>query len=199
MFGLFQGPSSQEQGQFNLLNSQTNFATGLGEKNLVQSSQFFSDLLTNPMKALAPEVSAEQGMVKNQAKTGAEFGTRSGGTGAATRAAGDKARGDIINLMGRTQSGAAANLASTGGNLLNTGVSGAEAGFGEAKTMQEQKANMWNDIIKSSLAVAAAPFTGGTSLSGAGAESSKWSVPDWMTSWFGGGTSDQAPYGPNSD
>ena len=149
MFGLFEGPSSQQKQQYNLLNSQTNFATDLGQGNLSLSSGFFRDLLSNPTKALAPEISASQNMQQQAAKTNVEFGTRSGGTAGANQAAAAKGRGDIINLMGKTQTGAAENLSSSGQNLLSTGVQGAEAGFGEAKTMQEQKASMWNDIIKS--------------------------------------------------
>lgn len=154
MFGIDQGPSSQEQGQFNLLNSQTQFATGLGEKNLTQSSQFFSDLLNNPMKALAPEISAGQNEVQQQAKTNAEFGNRGGGTNASTQAASAQNRGNIINLMGKTQTGAAGELASSGGNLLSQGMSGSQAGFGEAQTMQQQRAKMWSDLIGSISSVA---------------------------------------------
>jgi hypothetical protein len=143
------GPSSQENGQYNLLNSSSQFATGLGQNNLTLSSQFFSNLLTNPMKALAPEVSAGQKQVQEQNKTNAEFGTRSGGTAAAGQAADSTARGDIINLMGKAQTGAASSLASTGSNLLSAGMSGQEAGFDEAKTMQGQRASQWSDLISS--------------------------------------------------
>src|ERR1017187_7947810 len=140
MFGLFEGPSSQEKGQYNLLNSQTNFATGMGQGNITTSSNFFRDLVSDPMKALAPEISAGQSQVQQQAKTNAEMGTRSGGTAAANQAASAGNRANIINLMGKTQTSAAGELASTGTNLLNTGVQGAQAGFNEAQTIQGQKA-----------------------------------------------------------
>jgi hypothetical protein len=154
------GPSSQENGQYNLLNSSSQFATGLGQNNLTQSSTFFSNLLSDPMKALAPEVSASQKQVGEANKTRAEFGTRSGGTAAAGEAANSTARGDIINLMGKTQTGAASELASTGSSLLSTGVQGEEAGFGEAKTIQGQKASQWSDLI-SSIASTAGGVVGG--------------------------------------
>ena len=160
MFGLFEGPSGQQKQQYNLLNSQTDFATGLGQKNLTQSSQFFSDLIANPMKALAPEISASQNMQQQAAKTNVEFGTRSGGTAAANASAAAKGRGDVINLMGKTQTSAAENLSSSGQNLLSTGVQGAEAGFGEAKTMQAQKAAQWGDLIKDIMSTAGGAIAG---------------------------------------
>ena len=160
MFGLFEGPSGQQKQQYNLLNSQTNFATDLGQGNLSLSSGFFRDLLSNPTKALAPEISASQNMQQQAAKTNVEFGTRSGGTAAANASAAAKGRGDVINLMGKTQTGAASELSSSGQNLLSTGVQGAEAGFGEAKTMREQQASMWNDIIKSISGIAGGVIAG---------------------------------------
>ena len=154
MFGIGMGASGQEKSQYNLLNSQTQFATGLGEGNLSESSSFFRDLLNNPTKALAPEISASQKQAGQQAKTNAEFGTRSGGTAGANQALGAESRANIINLMGKEQSGAASNLASSGSNLLGMGMQGAEAGFGEAKTMQEQNESKLNDIIGSATSVA---------------------------------------------
>lgn len=164
MFGLFEGPSGGEKQNYNLLNSSSQFATGLGEGNLSISSDFFRNLLVDPTKALAPEIKAGQDQVQQAAKTNAEFGNRGGGTNASTQAASANNRANLINAAVNAQTGAASNLASTGSGLLSTGMSGTEAGFDEAKTMQDQRAAMWNDIIKSSAAVAAAPFTGGSSL-----------------------------------
>ena len=147
------GASGQEKSQYNLLNSQTQFATGLGEGNLSLSSSFFRDLLNNPTKAMASEISAGQKQVGQQAKSNAEFGTRSGGTTGATQAAEGAERGNIINLMGKEQSGAAEQLSSSGQNLLGMGMQGSEAGFGEAKTMQEQNSAKLNDIFKSAASV----------------------------------------------
>jgi hypothetical protein len=143
------GPSSQENGQYNLLNSSSQFATGLGQNNLSLSSQFFSNLLNNPTKALAPEISSQQKQVGQQNKTNAEFGTRSGGTAASGQAADSAARGNIIDATAKAQTGAASELASTGSNLLSAGMGGEEAGFGEAKTIQGQKASQWSDLISS--------------------------------------------------
>lgn len=209
MFGIDEGPSSQEKGQYNLLDSTSRFATGLGQNDSTLSSTFFQNLLTNPTKALTPEISAGQNQVKQQAKTNAEFGNRGGGTNASTQKASADNRTNFLNASVGVQTGAADKLAATGGNLLSTGQQGSEAAFGEAQTMQAQRAQMWNDIIKSSVAVASAPFTGGASLGGlsggtpaatpGGGAAPEWKVPSWMSNWFGGSGGDQAPYGPNSD
>lgn len=159
-FGIDQGPSSQETGQYNLLNSSSQFATGMGQNNLSLSSQFFSNLLTDPTKALAPEISAGQTQTQQQAKTNAEMGTRSGGTTGAAQAGGAANRANVINLMGSTQTGAASNLASSGANLLGQGMQGEEAGFGEANTMQQQRAKMWSDLIGSIASTAGGAVAG---------------------------------------
>lgn len=147
MFGIGEGPSSGEKSNYNALSGASTFATGLGEGNTALSSEFFRNLLVDPTKALAPEISAGQKAVQQTAKTNAEFHNRGGGTNASTQAATATNRGNIINLMGTTQTGAASNLASSGTNLLNAGISGSEAGFDESKTMQEQHAKQLNDLI----------------------------------------------------
>jgi hypothetical protein len=126
----------------------------LGEGNLTLSSEFFQNLLTNPTKALAPEISAGQQQTQQLANENAQFAPRTGGTVASTNAAKTKSRGDIINLMGGAQTNAASNLASTGTNLLETGMSGSTALFGQDKTMHDQSMQQIQDIISSSLQVA---------------------------------------------
>lgn len=160
MFGIGEGPSSAENAQYNALTSASGFATNMGQNNLSLSSQFFTDLLNNPMKALAPEVSASQKQVQQQQKTTAEFGNRAGGTNAATQAAPAAARSDIINLMGATQTGAASQLSSQGQNLLNTGISGNETAFGEAGTLHDQAMKQINDLISGVLSTVGGAVAG---------------------------------------
>jgi hypothetical protein len=185
MFGIGMGPSGQENQQYNLLNSTSQFATGLGEGNTTAASTFFTNLLNDPFKALTPEISAVQNQTQNAARNNAVFGSRSGGTAASTAAASNNARGDILNAAVGAQTGAAGELGSLGSNLLSTGQSGTEAAFGEAQTLQQQRQAKINDIIKSSLAVAAAPFTGGTSLTGLGIN-----APKGFSDPFSGGLDD---------
>lgn len=124
------------------------FATGLGKKNLSQSSKFFSDILSgDPTKqatALAPEISGIQGRTQQKVKGMAEFGNRSGGTNAAAQMAGDKARGSINDMIAGLLGTSASDLASTGSGLLSTGLSA----YGEqAKLSQLQMQNWSNSIL----------------------------------------------------
>jgi len=103
---------------------------------------------------LSPQISAEKKGVQQDQKTNAMMGTRSGGTAASNVASSDKVHSDITNLVGSLTGGAASGLTSVGSNLLGQGMSGAQAGFGEATQMQQQRAAQINDIFKSSAAVA---------------------------------------------
>lgn len=105
-------------------------------------------------QALAPQISAEKKSVQQDQKSNAEMGTRSGGTAASTAASADKVHSDITSLVGQLTGNAASGLTSAGEGLLGTGTSATQATFGDAKTMQEQKAAQWNDIFKSAASVA---------------------------------------------
>jgi hypothetical protein len=160
MFGIGYGPSGSEKSQYNNLTAASGFATGLGESDLTASSNFMQDVLsgdpTKVAKALAPEISASQKQTQQEKNQLAEFAPRTGGTAATAANADTASKSNIINLIGGLQNSAASGLASTGSNLLSTGVSGDIAGFGEAKTMQDQNAAKWNDIIQSIAAAAGA-------------------------------------------
>lgn len=101
------------------------FENPLGEKSVSQGLGWESDILSgDPTKiaqALAPEIKHGQEMVTQQAQQGAQFGNRGGGTNAATQAAQSQERGNIINLIGGLQQGAAGALTGAGENLLNMG------------------------------------------------------------------------------
>lgn len=103
------------------------FENPLGEKSVGQGLGWESDILSgDPTKiaqALAPEIKAGQQQVTQQAQQGAQFGNRGGGTNAATQAAQSQERGNIINLIGGLQKGAADTLTAAGENLLNMGSS----------------------------------------------------------------------------
>ncbi len=164
------GVSADQYAQHGALENAGGFATNLGEKDLTASSDFMNAVLsgdaTKQAQVLAPEISAAKTSAAQDRKTGAEFGTRSGGTTAANNAATDKVHSDITDLLGKLTGGAASSLGSMGGSLLNTGINAAETGFDQAGAIQKQKLAKFNDIISSSAAVAAAPFTGGASLGG---------------------------------
>jgi hypothetical protein len=53
---------------------------------------------------------------------------------------------------------AASTLSSTGAGLLSAGMQGNEAGFGEAKEMQQQRSLSLNDLVSSIGSTAAGVF-----------------------------------------
>jgi hypothetical protein len=169
-FGVDMGVSDQQKSNYGNLTNAAGFATNLGEKDLGASSKFMTDILSGDVgkitQALAPQIGAAKSSAQQQNKQNAEFGTRSGGTAASTAATNDKVHSDITNLIGQLTGGAASSLSSVGDSLLGKGMKGDEVGYDIAKDMQQQKEAKFNDIISSSAAVAAAPFTGGASLTG---------------------------------
>jgi hypothetical protein len=103
---------------------------------------------------LAPQISAAKTSANQNTKTQTQFAGRTGGTAARNAATNDTVHGDITNLIGTATSGAASTLGSEGSGLLGEGMSGEQAGFGEADTMQKQRAAKWNDLFNSIASVA---------------------------------------------
>lgn len=140
------------------------FENPLGEKSITQGLDWNSDILSgDPAKiaeALAPEIKHGQEMVQQQAQQGAQFGNRSGGTNAATQAAQSQERGNIINLIGGLQKGAADTLTGAGENLLNMGSSNVGQ---SADLAYRNRQRQVGDVsgIASDVASIAMPFFGG--------------------------------------
>jgi hypothetical protein len=159
-FGVGQGPSSQEKQQFNALNSESDFAAGIGQSDLTASSNFMQGILSgDPSKiaqVLNPQISAVKQRTQQAKDQLAQFSPRSGGTAAAAANMDAGARSDITNLTGSLTGTAASGLGSEGGSLFSAGMSGHESAFNEADTMQQQTAAMFNDIFNSSGSTATA-------------------------------------------
>ena len=170
MFGIDMGVSGDQKQQYADLTSAGGFATGEGEGDISASDKFFKDILsgdsTKTAQALAPQIGAAKTSAQQQTATDAQFGNRGGGTNASSAAANDRVHSDITGLVGETTGKAASTLGSEGSGLLSTGIGAAKTGFEEASKMQQQKEAKAADIAKSAVAVAAAPFTGGASLTG---------------------------------
>ncbi len=168
MFGIGVGPSGQEETQYGNLTSASGFATGQGEGDISASDQFMRAILsgdaTKTSQALAPQIGAAKKSAQQDIATRTQMGSRSGGNAAANASTGDKVHSDITSMIGQLTGGAASELGSRGSSLLGMGMSGDQAAFGEAKTLQAQNLAKINDIISSIASVAAAPFTGGASL-----------------------------------
>lgn len=166
IFDLLGGnPTQKEQNQFGDL---SNFETGTGESGINAAQGYYGGILSgNPeeiAQTLAPEISAGQGQVEQNALQNAQFGNRSGGTNAATQAAQSQERGNIINLIGGLQQGAAAGEAGIGENMLPQASSnlGSEAGLAE-QNRQRESADVGG--IAQGVADIAMPFLGGMGAS----------------------------------
>lgn len=127
IFDLLGGDPTQKQE--GALNDVGTYGINTGEGAVNTGLGFENDILSgDPSKiatALAPEIKAGQQQVQQQAQQGAEFGNRGGGTNAATQAAQSGERGNIINLIGGLQQGAAGTEIGAGQDLLSQGT-GAE-------------------------------------------------------------------------
>lgn len=157
IFGLLAGdPTTKQEHELNNLGA---FDTGAGENLTNAAEQFDLGILSgDPSKiasTLAPEISTGQNQVQQQAKSNAEFGTRSGGTAASTENAEAANRGNIINLEGGLQSGTAANAGSLGSNLLS-----------QATTNTTDSATLANDWAKTQQADVGQTAKGAAAVAG---------------------------------
>lgn len=159
MFGIGMGPSNDEKSQYNRLSNASDFSTGLGEKDLTASSDFMQALLSGDSEKQAQVLAPQIGDIKTRAQqtnlSNSQFGTRSGGMTAANIANNDKTNADITSMISQLTGHAADSLGQMGTAALGMGMRGNEAGFGQAQTMQAQKAAKWTDIMNSITSIAA--------------------------------------------
>jgi hypothetical protein len=170
IFDLAEGDPTQTQE--NQLKGLSNYQTGVGEGLTTAGAGFEEGILSgDPSRiagALAPEISAGQGQVQQQALTNANFGNRGGGTNASTQAATGAERGNIINLVGDLQGKTAGAAVAQGGGILGqaSGNIGTEASLA---TANRQRLDSDVGGIASSAAAIADPFLGGADAGGGGA------------------------------
>lgn len=167
LFDLISGdPTEKEQKRFGSL-SEEQLAAGQGAETAAQT--YDMNLLTDPTKALAPEISAGQGQVEQQQLQNSNFGNRGGGTNASTQNAENQNRGNIINLMGETQGQAASALGSLGTSEVSSGQGalGSEAGL--ANQRRQQQVGDVSGIAKDAGSIATGLFdtAGASTLTGA--------------------------------
>src|SRR5437016_12122002 len=152
-FGIGMGPSGAEKQQYGIMSNLENFGISRGEKDITQAQDFWSAILSGDpsqiSKVLGPEISAVNKQTQEAKKTASEFGNRGGGTNAAMQTLDDKSVAAVRSMISNLTGSAAGALGSGGAGLLGMGESAGTAAFGEAQTMQQQQAAMWNDIFKS--------------------------------------------------
>ena len=144
---LFGGQNKTLNSDMNQFGQIGGFATGLGESNLSQASNFYSSLLSGDpskqAKALGPEIGAIQQQGQQARNTTSQFGNRSGGGNAWMQMAGDQSRGSINNMISSLLGGAANSLGSMGGNLLSQGT----AAYGQQLAASQQQMENWSNSI----------------------------------------------------
>lgn len=164
-FGIGEGPSGEEKGQYGALAGIANFATGTGEKDISSASDFWHSILSgDPTKisqVLGPQISSINKQGQERKKTTAEFGNRGGGTNAFMQMADTDTRTGVNDLIGSLTGSAASNLGNLGSNLLSTGVGAHEGAFDMSKIIHDQNLARWNDIFKSVADVAGPLLMGG--------------------------------------
>jgi hypothetical protein len=152
------GPSREENQSYGGLFGNSGFASNQGMGDISASTDFMKDLLsgdpTKVAQVLAPQIDAITGRAQQQKNNLAEFGNRSGGNNSTASAIDANTGAQVTDLIGNLIGNAANNLMSSGENLLNLGTSGFGNAFSAAKTMQDQNAAKWNDLIGSIAGVA---------------------------------------------
>lgn len=178
IFDLASGdPTQSEQ---NALQSLAGYEANTGEGAVNAGLGFNNAILSGDPAAIArveaPEIRAGQDQIQQQAEQNAFFGNRGGGTNSSTQAAQEKQRGNIINLTGELQQGAAQSDLGVGTNLLGQGSSNYTE---EANLAAQNQARKTADVggIAQGAAEIATGFAGGVPGVGGG----DFSVPSLMS------------------
>lgn len=195
IWGLVNGdPTKRQESELGALGG---YDTGSGEALTNAAENFDLGILSGDQSkiatALAPEISGQQQQIQQQAKSDAEFGTRSGGTAASTSAAEEKGRGNILSLEGGLQSGTDANAGSLGTNLLSQATGNINDQAGMASNWAKQEQSDVGGIAKGAAEIAAgvaggAGGVGGGEMGGAADGDMFNPTPTSGLSWAGGGT-----------
>lgn len=163
LFNLFSGnPTQGEQNQFGALSG---YQTGVGEGLITPAAQYEESILsgdpTKTAQAMAPEISANQQQTQQLKNQTAEFSPRSGGTAASVANADTSGRSNLIDLLGKEQSGAASTSLSAGSGLLDSASSnlGNEANL--ANQWRQQQTSDVNGIAQGAAEIAKMGMTGG--------------------------------------
>ena len=145
LFGGSNPTLSKDIGQFGQIGS---FATGLGEKNLSQSSNFMSSILSGDQSkiggVLGPDISSIKGQGMQSKLGTSQFSNRGGGSNATMQAADDTSRASVNKMISSLLGTSASGLASSGSSLLGQGI---QATGQQAKLSQEQMQNWSNSIL----------------------------------------------------
>ena len=135
--GLFTGSNPTLNTDISQSGQISDYGTTLGEGDLSQASNFYSDLLSgDPSKIgqiLGPQLSNIQQQGQQQLNTNAQFGNRSGGTNASNQTNMDSQRQQVEQMIAQLTGSAASGLTGIGENALSTGLSANQIQEGESQ------------------------------------------------------------------
>ncbi len=144
---LFGGSSPEINSSLSNTGKLAGFSSGQGQANTTAGSGFFNSILsgdsTKIASALAPAISAGQQGVQQQKQQIANFSNRSGGSTAKVNSLDSANRGNIINMVGGMQSGAASTLLSSGQSLLGTAL----GGYSQQADLAQKQMDNWSNSI----------------------------------------------------
>lgn len=123
------------------------FATGTGEGLISKSAGWLNNLLSGDpaaaTKLLAPQISAAQQQTQQGKQALAQFGTRSGGTAAASAGADAATRGNITNMIASLTGSAIGQGMQAGKGLLDSGIDY----LGKQVDFSQQQMENWSNSI----------------------------------------------------
>jgi len=145
LFGGSNPTLSKDINQFGALGG---YASGLGEKNLSQASNFMSSILSGDQskiaKVLGPQIGSIQQQTQQSRNVASQFGPRGGGSTAAMQMAGDTSRSNINSMISSLLGSSASGLGSLGSSLLGQGM---QAYGQQAQLSQEQMENQSGGLL----------------------------------------------------
>ena len=148
MNGLFTGNNATESGDVGNAGNVMGFGTATGEGAVNTGLGFEEGLLSGyqaeEAQLLAPEIQNIQKQGQQQIQTAGEFGNRSGGVNASAQNNIDTQRSQVNDMVSKLTGDAAANVTSTGENLLNTGLKANQIQDEEA---QKKMLNQQNSLL----------------------------------------------------
>jgi hypothetical protein len=166
LFNIFEGDPTQgeQQGLGSLAGFENSTGEGAVNAGLGLDNSIISGDPTKIAQVEAPEIRAGQDQIQQQAEQNAFFGNRGGGGNSAVNSAQSNERGNIINLTGQLQQGAAGAEIGAGENLLGQGSSNLNS---EANLAIQNNQRLTNDVgnIAQGAASIASPFLGASSAS----------------------------------
>jgi hypothetical protein len=164
LFNIFEGDPTQgeQQGLGSLAGFENNTGEGAVNAGLGFENSILSGDPTKIAQVEAPEIRAGQDQIQQQAEQNAFFGNRGGGGNSAVNSAQSNERGNIINLTGQLQQGAAGAELGAGENLLGQGSSNLNS---EANLAVQNNQRLTSDVgnIAQGAASIASPFLGAPS------------------------------------